>query len=55
MTHRFTYTLLQTTHPQLSNKFPNLLAGRLSDNSSNIGIFNKHKHIYNKALKYNSY
>ena len=27
----------------------------LSDISSNIDIFNKHKHIYDKALKYSGY
>ena len=31
------------------------ISRRLSDNSSNIGIFNKHKHIYDNALKYNGY
>ena len=39
MTHRSMYTLLQTPHPQLSNKSLNL----------STGIFNKHIHIYDNA------
>ena len=31
------------------------ISRRLSNNSSNIDIFNKHKHIYDKALKYSGY
>ena len=53
MTHHSTYTLLQ---PSPSYKqIPNASRHRLSDNSSNIGIFNKHKHIYDIALRHSSY
>ena len=43
--------VLQTTHPQLSKS----ISCRISNNSSNIGIFNKYKHIYNNALKNSGY
>ena len=49
MIHPSTYTLLQTTHSQSSNKYQNQF------NSSNINIFNKGQHIYNNALKNSSY
>ena len=37
--------------PSVMKQTPKLISRRLSDNSSNIGIFNKYKHIYDNALK----
>ena len=53
MTHQSTYTLLQTTHPQLSNKSKNLLAVGYLITLQVSGFFNKH--IYDNALKYCRY
>ena len=41
--------------PSITKQIPKSISHRLSNNSSNIDIFNKHKHIYDKALKYSSY
>ena len=45
-----------SNHPSsVIKQIPKSISRRLSDNFSNIGIFNKHKHIYDNALKYSSY
>ena len=41
--------------PSVIKQIPISISRRLSDNSSNIGIFNKYKHIYNNALKNSGY
>ena len=37
--------------PSITKQIPKSISRRQSSNSSNIDIFNKHKHIYGKALK----
>ena len=37
--------------PSVTKQIPKSISRRLSENSSNIGIFNKYKHIYNNTLK----
>ena len=41
--------------PSITKQIPQSISCRLSSNSSNIDIFNKHKHIYDKALKHRGY
>ena len=41
--------------PSITKQIPKFISHRLSSNSSNIDIFNKHKHIYDKALKHSDY
>ena len=41
--------------PSVFKQILTSVSRRLSDNSSNIGIFNKYKHIYDNALKYSVY
>ena len=41
--------------PTITKQIPKSISCSWSDNSSNIGIFNKYKHIYDNALKYSSY
>ena len=46
MTPQSTYTLRQSTHPQLSNESQNLLDVGYSIILQTSGFFNKHKHIH---------
>ena len=41
--------------PSVTKQIPKSISRRLSSNSSNIVIFNKHKHIYDEALKISCY
>ena len=41
--------------PSITKQIPKSISRRLSRNTSNIDIFNKHKHIYDKALKHSGY
>ena len=41
--------------PLISKQIPKSISRRLCSNFSNINIFNKHKHIYDKALRHSSY
>ena len=41
--------------PSIIKQIPKSISRRLSDNSSNVNIFNKYKHIYDNALKNSSY
>ena len=41
--------------PSITKEIPKSISRRLSSNPSNIDIFNKHKHIYVKALKHSGY
>ena len=41
--------------PSITKQIPKSINRRLSSNSSNIDIFNKHKHLYEKALKHSGY
>ena len=41
--------------PSITKQIPKSISRRLSSNSSNINIFNKHKHLYDDALKHNGY
>ena len=51
-----TYIHTSLNHPpSIIKQIPKSVSRRLSDNSSNIEIFNKCKHIYDKALKYSGY
>ena len=48
------YIHTSSNHPSpIIKQIP--VSRRLSDNSSNIDIFNKYKHIYNNALKSSGY
>ena len=50
------YIYISSNHPPLIIKLtPKSISRRLSDNSSDIDIFNKCKHIYNGALKSSRY
>ena len=54
-THQSTYTLFQTSCPQLSNKPKSLSAVDYLATPLTSIFFNKRKHIYHKALKHNGY
>ena len=41
--------------PSITKQIPKSISRRLSNNSSNINIFNKHKHLYDDALKQSGY
>ena len=41
--------------PSITKQIPKFISRRLSSNSSNIDIFNKHKYIYYDALKQSGY
>ena len=41
--------------PSITKQIPKSISRRLSSHSSNIDIFNNHKHIYDKALKHSGY
>ena len=41
--------------PSITKQIPKSISRRLSSNSSNINIFNKHKHLYDDALKQSGY
>ena len=41
--------------PAVTKQIPKSIGWRLFNNSSDIDIFNKHKHIYDKALKHSGY
>ena len=51
-----TYIHTSSNHPpSITKQIPKSISRRLSGNSSNIDIFNKHKHIYDEALKISGY
>ena len=51
-----TYIQTSSNHPpSITKQIPKSISCRLSSNSSNIDIFNKHKHIYDEALKHSGY
>ena len=50
------YIHTSSNHPtSIIKQISKFINHRLSDNSSDIGIFNKPKHIYDNALKYSGY
>ena len=54
--HAPIYIHTSSNHPpSITKQIPKSTSRRLSSNSSNIDIFNKHKQIYYKALKHSGY
>ena len=41
--------------PSITKQIPKSISRRLSRNSSNVNIFNKHKHLYDDVLKHSGY
>ena len=50
------YIHTSSNHPlSITKQIPKSISRKLSNKSSKTDIFNKYKHIYDKALKYSGY